>query len=107
MPAARGGSRVQATPPANRGGKAPAKSAKRAAAAEAAPAHLSPKHVLIIAAGALTAALVAVLATGGRGAAIAQTVASGVDNRFGDAGFRVKQIHVAGASALARADIVK
>jgi len=48
-----------------------------------------------------------VLATGGRGAAIGQSVASGVDNRLGNAGFRVKQIHVAGASALARTDIVR
>ncbi len=61
----------------------------------------------MIAAGAVTLALVVTLATGGRGAAIAQTVASGVDNRFGDAGFRVKAIHVQGASALAKGDIIR
>jgi cell division protein FtsQ len=60
----------------------------------------------MIAGGVLGAALVVVLATGGRGAAIAETVVAGVDNRFGDAGFRVKAIHVQGASALARGDIV-
>lgn len=104
MPAARGGSRAQATPPR---GKGPA---KRAPAAAAAPEHgprLAPRQVLMIAGGVLTLALIGVLATGGRGAAIADTVATGIDSRFGDAGFRVKAIHVAGASALAQADIVR
>jgi cell division protein FtsQ len=59
----------------------------------------------MIAAGVLTLALVVVLATGGRGAAIGDTLVAGVDNRFGDAGFRVKAIHVQGASPLAEADI--
>lgn len=59
----------------------------------------------MIAGGVLTLALVVVMATGGRGAAIADTVISGIDNRFGNAGFRVKAIHVRGASPLAEADI--
>jgi len=105
MPAARGGSRVQAKPqPANRG-KAPAKPARRPAAAEPRSGP-SPKHILLIAAGALILALVVTLATGGRGVQIAQTVAQGVDTRFGNAGFRVRAIHVQGASALAKADII-
>ena len=61
----------------------------------------------MIAGGVLTLALVGVLAVGGRGAAIAETFASGMDNRFGDAGFRVKAIHVQGASPLAQADIIR
>jgi cell division protein FtsQ len=60
----------------------------------------------MIAAGALTLALVVTLATGGRGVQIAQAVGQGVDTRFGNAGFRVKAIHVQGASALAKADII-
>lgn len=108
MPAARGGSRAQATPPR---GNAPARRApavSKGAAQAAAPAgpRLAPKQVLMIAGGVLTLALIGVLATGGRGAAIATTVASGVDHRFGDAGFRVKAIHVAGASPLAQSDII-
>ena len=68
---------------------------------------LTPSHILLIAGGVLTLALVGVLATGGRGAAIAETTVSGIDNRFGDAGFRVQAIHVKGASPLARADIIR
>ena len=59
----------------------------------------------MIAGGVLTLALVAVLTVGGRGAAIGESVVAGIDNRFGDAGFRVKAIHVQGASPLAEADI--
>jgi len=59
----------------------------------------------MIAGGVLTLALVVVMATGGRGAAIAETVVAGIDTRFGNAGFRVKAIHVRGASPLAEADI--
>jgi cell division protein FtsQ len=104
MPAARGGSRVQAKPQV----KAPARPAKRPAATAAAPRpNLSPKHVLMIAGGVLALALIVTLATGERGATIAQSVGSGFDNRLGDAGFRVKAIHVEGASALAKADIIK
>jgi len=68
-------------------------------------AGLAPSHILMIAGGVLTAALVAIMATGGRGAAIADTVALGVHNRFGDAGFSVTTIHVQGASKLAAPDI--
>jgi cell division protein FtsQ len=101
MPAARGGSRAQAKPQV----KAPARPAKRPAAAPR--RNLSPKHVLLIAGGVLVLALGVTLATGERGATIAQSVGSGFDNRLGNAGFRVKAIHVEGASALAKADIVR
>jgi cell division protein FtsQ len=61
----------------------------------------------MIAAGVLTAALGVTLATGGRGQALAGAIGTGVDGKFGQAGFRLKTIHVQGASALATADIVK
>ncbi|WP_367253828.1 cell division protein FtsQ/DivIB [uncultured Phenylobacterium sp.] len=61
----------------------------------------------MIAGGVLTLALAVGLTTGERGATIAQSVVSGFDNRLGNAGFRVKAIHVEGASALARPDIIK
>lgn len=86
----------------------PASGAKagRAAKPDAAAApRLSPRHILMIAAGVLTAALAATLATGGRGQHIADAVAHGIDNRFGEAGFRLANIHVQGASELAKADI--
>jgi cell division protein FtsQ len=61
----------------------------------------------MISAGVLTLALVVTLATGGRGAQLAGAVGNGVDGRFGAAGFRLKTVHVQGASALATPDIVR
>ena len=61
----------------------------------------------MIAAGVLTLTLAVTLATGGRGAQIAGSVGLGLDNRFGNLGFRVRAIHVQGASALAKADIIR
>jgi cell division protein FtsQ len=55
----------------------------------------------------LALALGVTLATGHRGQRLASAVGTGVDNRFGDAGFRLKTIEVQGASTLAAADIVK
>lgn len=103
MPAERGGSRVAAR------AKAPAKPAKRAQAPEAAAAgpRLSPKQTLLIAAGVLTLAVVSVLGTGERGAELAHVVGTTVDGKFGEAGFRLKTVHVQGASAMATPDIVK
>ncbi|MBU1376535.1 MAG: FtsQ-type POTRA domain-containing protein [Alphaproteobacteria bacterium] len=107
MPAAvRGGSRGTAKPRA----KAPASpQAKRPVAkAEGGGARsLSPKHILMIAGGVLTLALGVTLATGGRGQQIANAVGMGVDGKFGEAGFRLRTVHVQGASALATADIVR
>lgn len=104
MPAAvRGGSRVTAKPRA----KAPASPTRRPAAkAEGSRASLTPKHVLMIAAGVLTVTLGLTLATGGRGQLIADGVASGVDHSFGDAGFRLAAVQVKGASRLATPDIL-
>jgi cell division protein FtsQ len=61
----------------------------------------------MIAGGVLTLALGVTLATGGRGQQIADAVGAGVDGKFGEAGFRLKAVHVQGASALATVDIVR
>ena len=113
MPAAvRGGSRARANPPV----KAPAKprpaAAKGAAAQRRAgpprEAHgLSPKLALVGAVAVLALALGATLATGHRGQRLATAIGTGVDGRFGQAGFRLRTIEVQGASSLAAADIVK
>ena len=114
MPAAvRGGSRVQAKPRA----KAPLKPAQRprAKAPGAAPARSrgapgpgpSPKLILAAAAGLLTVALGVVLATGHRGERLVAAVQTGLDGKFGQAGFRLRAVQVQGASAMAIADIVK
>ncbi|HEX2817739.1 MAG TPA: FtsQ-type POTRA domain-containing protein, partial [Phenylobacterium sp.] len=47
------------------------------------------------------------LATGHRGQRLASAIGSGIDSRFGLAGFRLRTIEVQGASTLAAADIVK
>jgi cell division protein FtsQ len=59
------------------------------------------------AAAVLALALGVTLATGHRGQRLASAVGAGVDNRFGQAGFRLRTIEVQGASSLASADIVK
>jgi cell division protein FtsQ len=50
---------------------------------------------------------VLVLATGHRAERIASAVGSGVDGKFGQAGFRLRKVRVEGASALAMPDIVR
>ena len=112
MPAAvRGGSRGQAKPPARTPPKAarpaPAKAARRAANPAPGAHGLSPKLTLIAAVALLALALGVTLSMGHRGARIASAVGAGIDNRFGDAGFRIRHIEVEGASPMARADIVK
>jgi cell division protein FtsQ len=52
-------------------------------------------------------ALVATLATGQRGERLAQAIGQGVDARFAKAGFRLRSVHVEGASPMATADIVR
>jgi cell division protein FtsQ len=61
----------------------------------------------MIAAAVLTTALGVTLATGGRAERIGQAMGSGVAGRLADAGFRLKTVHVQGASAMATPDIVK
>ena len=96
----RGGSQVQAKPRA----KAAPNPAKRAA--EPARAHVSAKLILVGAVALLAGAVTVGLATGGRGARLVETVTTAIDNRFGDAGFRLAKVHVQGASAMATPDII-
>ena len=63
--------------------------------------------MLIAAAGVVALALGVTLATGHRGERILAGVARGVDARFAQAGFRLKTVHVQGASPIATADIVR
>jgi cell division protein FtsQ len=113
--AVRGGSRVQAKPPARAPQKAPrpasaqasGKAARRATPQAREHHGLSPKLALTGAVAILALAAVGVLATGGRGHRLVAAVGSGIDARFGAAGFRLKTIEVQGASPMAKADIVK
>lgn len=66
---------------------------------------ISPALATGVAAGVVLLATVALLATGGRGQAIAQGVARGIDNSFGAAGFAVRHVVVQGASGLSEPDI--
>jgi cell division protein FtsQ len=58
------------------------------------------------AAAVLVLTLGVALATGGRGERLVQATVSGIDGKFGEAGFRLKTVHVEGASSLATPDIV-
>jgi len=62
---------------------------------------------LAAAAGVLVLALGATLATGHRGEHLVQGAQHALDARLAHAGFRLKTIHVLGASPMATADIVK
>lgn len=107
----RGGSRVQAKPPTRTPAKAARPAAARAAgraAPAAREAHgLSPKLTLVGAVVVLALAVGVTLATGHRGQRLLAAVGTGVDARFGAAGFRLRHVEVQGASTLATADIVK
>ena len=114
MPAAvRGGSRTQANPrakaPASPRGKRPPspKPAPPPGRGGAPGSSLSPKLALIAAAGVVTLALGVTLATGHRGERLVQAIGRGVDARFAQAGFRLKAVHVQGASPMATADIIR
>jgi cell division protein FtsQ len=106
MPAAvRGGPKRPVKPQA----KAPPSSRQRQTGPAPARqgAGLSAKWILAGAAAVLTLALGATLATGHRGERLAQATGQAIDGKFGDAGFRLKAIHVEGASPMATADIIK
>src|SRR5947208_14068715 len=100
--ALRGGSRVRAKPPA----KTPPKAARRAAAPARETSGLSPRLALIGAVVILALALGATLATGHRGQRLVAAIGTGIDARFGEAGFRLRTIEVQGASTLSYADRV-
>jgi cell division protein FtsQ len=106
MPAAvRGGSRGPTKPRA----KAPPSSRQRPTGP--APSRegggVSAKWTLVGAGLVLVAALGVTLATGHRGERLAEATGAAIDGKFGDAGFRLKAIHVEGASPMATADIVR
>ena len=105
MPAAvRGGPKRPVKPQA----KAPPSSRQRPKAqAPERQGGLSAKWALLGAAAILTLALGVTLATGHRGERLTQATGAAIDGKFGDAGFRLKAIHVEGASPMATADIVK
>lgn len=115
MPAAlRGGSQAQAKPraktaPSQKRQPRPAAGKRGASPRPQAPhsAGVSPKLALLGAAGVLALALGVTLATGHRGEHMVQAAERGVDGKFAQAGFRLKTVHVEGASAMATADIVR
>ena len=110
MPAAvRGGSRIKAKPSPKTAPKATRPAAASATRRAPAPeGHgLSPRLALTGAVAVLALALGVTLATGHRGQRLASAVGSGIDGRFGAAGFRLKTIQVEGASPMAIDDIVK
>jgi cell division protein FtsQ len=59
------------------------------------------------AAGVLALALTVTLATGQRGERLVQGVTGAVDGQFGAAGFKLRAVHVEGASQMATPDIVQ
>src|SRR5438105_6334427 len=114
MPAARGGSSKSASPQTQgRGGRAPAGARQRPAQGAPGPAAavrhiaLSPKWTLAGAGVILACALAATLATGHRAQRLADGTGHAIDGRFGQAGFRLRAVHVQGASPMATADIVR
>lgn len=113
MPAAvRGGPRKPARPRA----EAPASPNKARPAAQQPAGKLhaarggvgvSPTLALGVAGGALALALVVTLATGHRAERLGQAMVHGVDGEFANLGFKLKAVHVTGASPTAQADILK
>ncbi len=110
----RGGSQTQPKPR----GKAPPspkfqrpatrKAAARPAAGPGAAAGLgSPRWTLAAAGLAVIAALTATLATGGRAERLGLAVNEAIGAGFGQLGFKLKAVHVQGASDMATADIVR
>jgi cell division protein FtsQ len=68
---------------------------------------VSPRLALGVAGGALALGLIVTLATGHRVERLAQAFGRGVDGEFAGMGFKLKTVHVQGASALAQADIIR
>ena len=114
MPASmRGGSRKATRPRAEAPASPKARSAQRNPAPPAGKLQaarngvgVSPKLALTVAGGALVVALVATLATGHRIERLGQALMRGVDIQFADMGFKLKAVHIEGASPMATADIM-
>jgi len=82
-------------------------SARAARSAQAPGGQISARPVLIGAGVVLALALALTLATGHRGEHLAEATRSAIDGQFGHAGFRLRAVHVEGASPMATADIIK
>jgi len=67
---------------------------------------VSPRLALSVAGGALVVALIATLATGHRIERMGAAMMRGVDGEFADLGFKLKTVHIEGASPMAKADIM-
>ena len=67
---------------------------------------VSPQLALSVAGAALVVALIATLATGHRIERLGQAFERGVDGEFADLGFKLKTVHIEGASPMAKADIL-
>ena len=67
---------------------------------------VSPQLALSVAGGALVIALIATLVTGHRAQHLGQAMVRGVDGEFADLGFKLKTVHIEGASPMAKADIL-
>jgi len=68
---------------------------------------LSPAYALAAAAGVLALTLVATLATGGRAHTLKASMGSALGAELAGLGFKLKAVHVQGASPMATADILK
>ena len=114
MPAVvRGGPRKPTRPRAEAPASPKARSAQRNPAPPAGKLQaarngvgVSPRLALTVAGGALVVALVATLATGHRLERLGQALGRGVDGEFADLGFKLKTVHIEGASPMAKADIL-
>jgi len=95
----------------SRGAKPRARAASRTP--RAAPAKfrggegISPRLAVMVAGGALIGALAIVMFTGQRAEVAAQMIERGVARQFAAIGFRVTSLKIAGASAMASADIAR
>lgn len=116
MPAAmRGESRVEAKPRA----KAPANSKSRPRAGKQGGSYapgklgaargvgLSPWHALVAAGGVVAIALTITMATGHRGEKLGASTGSAIAGQAAGLGFKLKAVHVQGASQMATPDILR
>ena len=68
---------------------------------------LSPWHALLAAAGVVTVSLVVTMATGHRGEKLNAKIGSAVGGQLAGLGFKLKAVHVQGASQMATPDILR
>ena len=93
------GGRSKGAKPSRPSGDSPAK--LRSAKGSGLPPQVAVGAAMTV----FAAGIVLMLATGGRGEALAAGIGRGLDNQMGKAGFRVAAVHVQGASPFAETDI--